>query len=728
MYRSPGVLLIALLLWSGWSARTVQEATPAPTASPDSQLIGFTRERARWQWELESRIPSLISTERMRLYHRALTAEPHHAGTEANERTAEYLAERLREFGFDSVAFYRYEVLLPRPVERRVELVAPERYRLRLSEPPLPPDPDTRKSGVLPPFNAYSADGSVEAEVVYVNYGIPEDYRVLDSLGISVEGKIVLARYGRSWRGIKPKVAAEHGAIAVLLYSDPADDGYVRGDVMPDGKWRPEWGVQRGSVMDMPIYPGDPQTPGYPSKPGAQRLPLSEVPTLQKIPVLPISYGDALPILRNLKGPVAPESWRGGLPVTYHIGPGPARVRMTVRQDWSVRPIVNVIGYLWGSEARDKIIMAGGHRDAWTFGGRDPISGAVSLLESARALAQLARDGHRPRRTIAIASWDAEEYGLIGSTEYAEEFAEQLRQQLILYLNRESYTAGDFEAGGSHALEPFINEVTRAVPAPEGLGTIWNFWKARTADRRIVRTDAGERIRITALGSGSDYTAFLDHLGIPSVNLGFDSGNGIYHSRYDTHWFFITYGDPGFRYGERLADLVARFLLRLANADILPFDYAITAETIQHYLDELEDLQTRHLKTPVDLSSVRRAARVLEATAVAFRAERDRILQLPAARLAAHRGTLAIINEHLQRAEQGFLHPEGLPGRPWFRHTLYAPGLYTGYGVKTLPGIREAIEQGNAAEAQAMAEATAAALERVRQHLVAAIAAASTIR
>ena len=727
MYWSFGVFLFVLTLGASWSAPLIPETASVQTVSPDSQLLGFTREHARLQWELEARIPALISTERMRTYHRALTSEPHHAGTEANERTAEYLAARLREFGFDSVAFYRYEVLLPRPVERRVELIAPERYRLRLSEPPLAPDPDTRKDGVLPPFNAYSADGTVEAEVVYVNYGIPEDYRVLDSLGISVEGKIVLARYGRSWRGIKPKVAAERGALAVLLYSDPADDGYVQGDVMPDGKWRPEWGVQRGSVLDMPLYPGDPQTPGYPSKPGADRLPLSEVPNLPKIPVLPIAYGDALPILRSLKGPVAPAAWRGGLPVTYHIGPGPARVRMTVRQDWSVRPIVNVIGYLWGREEPDKIIMAGGHRDAWTFGGRDPISGAASLLETARALAHLAREGHRPRRTIAIASWDAEEYGLIGSTEYVEEFAEQLQQQLIVYLNRESYTAGPFQAGGSHALELFINEVTQAVPAPEGSGTVWNFWKARTTAQRLVRTARGERIRIAALGSGSDYTAFLDHLGIPSVNLGFDSGNGIYHSRYDTHWFFTTYGDPGFRYGERLADLVARFLLRLANADILPFDYAITAETIQQYLDELEALQSRYLQEPVDLQAVRQAAQVLEATAIAFRAERDRILRLPASTLEAHRSTLATINEHLRRAEQGFLHPEGLPGRPWFRHTLYAPGFYTGYGVKTLPGIREAIEAGNAAEAQAMAHATAAALERVRRHLVAALAAAAAI-
>jgi len=412
----PAVILIATALVFG---------SVASAQSPGDRLLGFTAAGTEAQRALERQLLGEPAGERMLEYHTALTSEPHHAGTAAQERTAEYYAERLREFGFDEVLMNRYEVLLPYPVHREVTLLEPERYELRLFEPPLEQDsvvvdPFSDDEGVLPPFNAYSADGDVTGEVVYVNYGIPEDYEMLDELGVSVEGKIVVARYGRSWRGIKPRLAAERGAIGCLIYSDPADDGYVQGDVLPEGKWRPEWGVQRGSVMDMPTYPGDPQTPGVPSKPDAERIPLDQVTTLQKIPVLPISYGDALPILRNLDGADLPEDWRGGLPITYKTGPGPARVHMRLEFDWSVRPIVNVIGILRGSEQPEKIVMAGGHRDAWTFGGQDPISGTVSMLETARIIGAAAQRGSRPKRSIAIASWDAEEWVLIGSVEYGE--------------------------------------------------------------------------------------------------------------------------------------------------------------------------------------------------------------------------------------------------------------------------------------------------------------------
>ncbi len=384
------------------------------STAQDKKLLGFSARSAALQEELEGQVLGAPSAARMDEYHRVMTAEPHHAGTEANEKTGEYYAERLREFGFDEVIMNRYEVLLPRPVKRRVTLLEPERYELTLREPPLAPDPDTRSEDVLPTFHAYAADGDVTGDVVYVNYGLPADYEVLDSLGVSVKDKIVIARYGRSWRGIKPRLAAERGAVGCLIYSDPADDGFVRGDVLPEGQWRPEFGVQRGSVMDMPTYPGDPQTPMRPSKPGVERIPLDQVVTLQKIPVLPISYGDALPILRNLEGEVGVEDFRGGLPITYHVGPGPARVRLQLESDWSVRPIVNVIGILRGSEEPNRWIMAGGHRDAWNFGGRDPISGAVSLLESGRVLGALARQGLRTQCSIVQASWDALEYGLNG--------------------------------------------------------------------------------------------------------------------------------------------------------------------------------------------------------------------------------------------------------------------------------------------------------------------------
>jgi len=709
---------LALAAWSlglGGSSLAAQEAS----------LPGFTRQAAERQRALEALILGKPQAERMDAYHRVLAAEPHHAGTEANIRLADYYAQRLREFGFDSVALYRYEVLLPRPLERRISLLKPERYDLRLEEPPNPADPDTRKPGVLPPYNAYAADGDVTGEVVYVNYGMPADYRVLDSLGISVAGKIVIARYGGGWRGIKPKVAAEHGAVACIIYSDPADDGYAQGDVVPAGKWRPEWGVQRGSVMDMPLYPGDPLTPGRPAKPGVERLPLAQVPTIEKIPTIPVAWGDALPILRNLGGPVVPAAWRGALAITYHVGPGPATVRLVLKNDWSVRPIVNVVGILRGSEQPDRLVMAGGHRDAWTFGARDPTSGAVSLLETARVLAELAQNGHRPRRSIAIASWDGEEYGLLGSTEFGEDLAATLRQQLVVYLNRESYTAGDFSADGVHSLQPLVNAVTQAVRLPDDRRTVHQAWAAARPGGLLERGGARE-VRLGALGSGSDYTVFLDHLGIPSLDFGFESGNGIYHSRYDTYWFFTRFGDPGYAYGVRLAELVGIFLSRMANADVLPFDYASTAETVDRYLDELErEAKSRNLD--VDLSAARGANARLAATAAALDAEVDRITRLEAPVLARWSEPVRQLNDLLVQAEQAFLAEEGLPRRPWFKHQLYAPGFYTGYGVKTLPGVREALENNDAAEARRMAGVLAGALDRARAVLARAIAVAVSI-
>ncbi len=699
------------------------------------RLSGFGAAAADQQARLERALLGEPSGRRMNRYHVVLTAEPHHAGTPANERTAVYIADRLREFGFDSILTPRYEVLLPRPIERTVTLVEPTRYELLLTEPPLPGDPDTEKEGVLPPFNAFSADGDVTAQVVYVNYGLPGDYAVLDSLGISVEGRIVIARYGRSWRGIKPRLAAERGAVGALLYSDPEDDGFVRGPVMPEGKWRPEHGVQLGSVMDMPTHPGDPQTPFTPSVAGADRLPLDSLATVQTIPVQPISYGDAEPILRALAGASAPEAWQGGLPIDYHLGPGPATVHMRLRFDWQVRPIVNVIGLLLGSEEPDRWVMAGGHRDAWTFGGRDPMSGAVSLLETARVIGEQVRRGRRPRRTIAVASWDAEDWGLIGSTEWGEELSEALPGKVVVYVNRESYTAGPFSASGSHALQPLVNDVARRISAPGGEGSVYDAWKAGAeqsddeASEVEARPAAGEEpapaaaermpplvdyggwtdVRLGALGSGSDYTVFIDHLGIPSLDLRFDSPNGIYHSRYDTHRFFTTYGDPGFETGERLAELVALLLTRLANAEVLPFDYVATAETIERYLDEL-DGEVRSRRVPVLLQGVREANRSFALNAAALNAAIDTILALPPEARAPLAGIVDDVNDLLLAIERGFLRPAGLPGRPWYRHQLYAPGFYTGYGVKTLPGIREAIEQGDALTAQRMADALEASL------------------
>lgn len=690
--------------------------------SQEIKLMGFIEPSANKQINLEKKIIGMPSAQRMDTYHLAMTAKPHHAGTQANVETAEYYAERLREFGFDEVIMNHYEVLLPRPIEREITLIAPETYKLKLFEPSMPEDPDSGQEGVLPTFNAYSADGDVTTEVVYVNYGIPEDYEVLDSLGISVRGKIVIARYLRSWRGIKPRLAAERGAVGCLIYSDPADDGFVKGDVMPDGKWRPEHGVQRGSVMDMPHYPGDPQTPMRPSKKGAKRIPLDEVTTFQKIPVQPISYGDALPILRCLGGKAVPEAWQGGLPIAYHFGPGPARVHMKLKFDWSIRPIVNVIGILRGSQEPKKIVMAGGHRDAWTFGGRDPISGAVSLLESARMIGELARQGHRPKRSIAFASWDAEEYGLIGSTEYGEEFGKELQGNLVVYLNRESYTAGNFSAGGVHALQPFINEVTHFVRMPNNEETVFHAWLKRSRENSIIEFKGEKHVRIGALGSGSDYTVFLDHLGIPSMNIGFSSGNGIYHSRYDSRWFFTTFGDPGFKYGEKLSEVVAVFLMRMARADILPFDYTATAETIDRYLDEIEtEIENRGFSEKLDLCDIREANRQLAAAATVLNGEIQRILSMDETQSRRHRKSIRKLNDRILNIEAAFLHSEGLPGRPWFKHQIYAPGYYTGYGVKTLPGVREAIEKNDIEEARKMANVLEQVLINARAVLLDAI-------
>ena len=683
----------------------------------EKPLIGFSSKGSLKELALERRLGRALP-KRMNEYHLIMTAEPHHAGTEANIKIGHYYAEKLKEFGFDEVQTSHYEVLLPRPIERSVTLISPERYELKLVEPPYDEDQDLTKDGVLPPYNAYAADGDITGEIVFVNYGLPEDYKVLDSLGVSVRGKIVLAKYGRSWRGIKPKIASEHGAIGCLIYSDPEDDGFVQGEVMPKGKWRPEWGVQRGSVMDMPTYPGDPLTPFQAAKGDVKRLPLDKVPTLQKIPVLPISYGDALPILRNIEGPIAPDSWKGGLAITYHIGPGPAEVRMKLKSDWSLRTIMNVIGILRGSEEPEKIVMVGSHRDAWTFGGRDPISGATVLLETGKLLGDLAKKGYRPKRSIAIASWDGEEYGLIGSVEYGEEFAETLKNNVVVYLNRESYTAGNFSASGVHSLQPFINQLTKDINMPGSQGTVYDSWKENSNENRLIKHNGYENVRLGALGSGSDYTVFLDHLGIPSINLGFGSGNGVYHSRYDTHWFFTQYGDPGFVYGIALTDLVAKFLLRMANSTVYPFDYSSTAETIHQYIDEVEkESEDRNVAKHLNFSSLRKSTEILHATSLVLNNQIELLLSNP----GANRALIKEVNRYLLLAEENFTDNGGLPGRPWFRHQIYAPGFYTGYGVKTLPGVREAIEKGDTREAQKMMVVLEQSLQRVQKTLLNAV-------
>src|SRR3989449_3512373 len=567
------------------------------TSEEPPELRGFSPQAARAEREWEAKLQALPSTDSLREYMRRLSARPHHVGSPYDNANAEWLLSKFKEWGWQA-QIETFDVLFPTPRERVVELVAPTRFTAKLQEPPVAGDATSAQQGEqLPTYNAYSIDGDVTAPLVYVNYGIPADYERLERLGISVKGAIVIARYGASWRGIKPKVAAEHGAVGCLIYSDPKDDGFRQGDVYPQGPWRPRDGVQRGSVADMPLYPGDPLTPGVGATPGAKRLSLAEAPTITKIPVLPISYADAQPLLAALGGPVAPDAWRGALPIVYKVGPGPAKVHLRVKADWGTRTLHDVIARLPGATAPDEWIIRGNHHDAWVNGAQDPISGLVPLLEEARALGTLARQGWKPRRTIVYAAWDGEEPGLLGSTEWVEAHGAELDKHAAVYLNSDVNSRGYFEAAGSHSLERFINDVARDITDPETKLSIWKRAQLRaiadagSADARAeIRGRAA--LRIAALGSGSDYTPFLQHGGIASLNLGFggEGGGGIYHSIYDDFKWFTTFDDTSFVYGRALAQTVGTAVMRLADAEVVPYQFTAFAETVGRYVKEVEKL------------------------------------------------------------------------------------------------------------------------------------------
>jgi N-acetylated-alpha-linked acidic dipeptidase len=594
---------------------------------------------------------------------------------------------------------------MPWPTERLVEQTAPTRFTLSLKEPTIPEDSDSGDADSTPTFNAYSADGDVTGQIVYVNYGMPADYQRLKELGISVKGRIVLARYGGGWRGIKPKVAYENGAVGCLIYSDPRDDGYFAGDVYPGGAYRPETGVQRGSVMDMPVHPGDPLSPGWASEPGAKRLTREQSATLMKIPVLPISYGDAMPLLRALKGPVAPEPWRGALPVTYHIGPGPAEVRMKLAFEWQTRPLHNVIVRIDGSTFPDEWIVFGNHHDAWVNGADDPISGAVALMETGRGLAELLKTGWRPKRTLILALWDGEEWGLLGSTEWAEKHGAELREKGAVYINTDSSGKGWLNAGGSHGLQQFLNEVARDIPDPRTGKPIVEEGRRRAVmsepetDRAAAQADPA--LRLQPLGSGSDFTPFLQHLTLSSLNLGFggESGGGVYHSVYDSVNWYTKYSDGDFVYGRTLAQTTGTLLLRLADAPVLPFQFNDTADTLMRYVVELEKLAQSKKDAKVDLGPVRAAVDSLKRAGQAFEKAYGSIGRASSAALVS-RAELKTLNALLIQSERKLGNSDGLPRRDWFKHQIYAPGFYTGYGVKTMPQIREGLEEGRFEEAQ----------------------------
>jgi N-acetylated-alpha-linked acidic dipeptidase len=672
---------------------------PSPGAS---KITGISGWQGKVQTGWEKKFREIPQQERLKEYMRILSAEPHHLGSAAGKRNAEWMRDRFKSWGLDC-ELEEFDVLFPTPKERILELVSPDKYQARLKEPAIPEDPDSSDENQLPAYNAYSGDGDVTAPLVYVNYGIPADYEQLKTLGVDVKGKIVIARYGASWRGIKPKVAFEHGAIGCIIYSDPKEDGYYRGDVYPKGPYRNENGVQRGSVMDMPIHPGDPLTPGWGAKRNVRRLARDQAKTLMKIPVLPVSYSDALPLLKALSGPVAPENWRGALPLTYHVGPGPATVRLKVTSDWNIRTIYNVIARIAGSTYPDEWVIRGNHHDAWVNGAEDPISGMVALLEEARAFGALTKQGWRPRRTIIFCAWDGEEPGLLGSTEWVEHHREELLQKAVAYINSDATGKGAFSAGGSHSLEKFLNEVAREIPDPVTGEPIWE--KMRTIISRterqmgrepeVVRRDPYDK-PINALGSGSDYTAFLDHLGIASLNLSFtgESEGGIYHSIYDSFNWFTKFSDGDFKYTRALAQAAGTATMRLADAHILPFEFTNFARTIENYIEEIEKLPSQG----VDFGPLRSSVEKLKQSAVDY----DRALRssaLTAGLSGGNPDALKELNKLLYQSERRLLSEAGLPRREWFKHQIYAPGFYTGYGVKTLPGVREAIEQKNWTEA-----------------------------
>jgi len=701
-------------------------------------IIGFNPGEAKEELQLESTFESKLSAANLDNWMQRMAAKPHWVGTEYGRENAEWMAAQFKSWGYDT-KIETYDILFPYPKIRELELLGPVPYKAKLTAVPVEGDPYTSQGeALLPSYNAFSTDGEVSADLVFVNYGIPSDYEELEKLGIDVKGKIVIAKYYGSWRGIKPKLAAEKGAIGCIIYSDPEDDGYVQGDVYPKGAFKNKTGVQRGSVMDMPLYPGDVLTPGYGATKNAKRLDRKDAPTITKIPVLPISYEDAQPLLEALGGPVAPDSWRGGLPVTYHIGPGPAKVRLKLAFDWKLTPAHNVIATLKGSEFPDQWVMRGNHHDAWVHGANDPVSGMVALMEEARAVGELYKEGHRPKRTIVYCAWDAEEPGLIGSTEWVEDHQAELQQKVVAYINTDGNGRGFFGAGGSHTLQAMVNEVADIVKDPQTDVSI----KERRIARQLVSggTDA---FGLSALGSGSDYTPFIQHAGIASLNLGFGGENegGEYHTIYDTYPHYKRFKDPEFAYGVALANTAGRIVLRLANAAVLPFEFKQWHTTVSGYLKEIMD-ETESMR-----SSVQKHNELVAKNAYELAADPREVFVKPKAReaipyldfspvqnsLSELKNSIQALesislerlpevkkralNEKLMHAEQVLTDARGLPRRPWFRHQIYAPGFYTGYGVKTLPGVREAIEQKDWKEAQEEILRLAATFEKLDTYI-----------
>lgn len=717
-------------------------AAYAVDATPATPLRGYTAEHSAQEVQWEQKFRTLPDPEHIRENMRRLSARPHHVGSPYDKDNAEWLVAQLKSFGLDA-KIEQFEALFPTPKSRKLELLGPTKYEAKLEEPALAVDPTSnQKSEQLPTYNAYSRDGDVTAPLVYVNYGAPADYEELARMGVSVKGAIVIVRYGQTWRGIKPKLAAEHGAVGCIIYSDPKDDGYVRGEIYPEGPMRPPDGVQRGSVMDMPVYPGDPQTPGVGAKPGVKLIPLDQVKTITKIPVMPISYADATPFLKSLSGQTVPENWRGALPFTYKTGPSKVMAHLALSFNWDRKPLYDVVATIPGSTYPDQWVIRGNHHDAWVNGAGDPLSGASPELEEARAFGELLKQGWKPKRTILYCFWDGEEPALLGSTEWAEYHAEELKQHAVAYFNSDGNGRGFFRAEGSHSLENLINGVAKDVADPETGLSVWK--RARLAD--LLRASPETRAelkssrdtRIGALGSGSDYTVFIDHLGIPSANLGYggeDQGGGQYHSIYDDFYWYTHFQDTDFAYGKALAETAGSIMMRMADADVLPYQFADQADTVHTYVTQVEKLATSmraeikernadlaagaykaaadpkkvSVPPPVDVvppyfnfSPLDQASDDLTAAAAAY----EKALSTDGS------GADPAVNTELMKASRALMDAQGLPNRPWFENMIYAPGFYTGYGVKTLPAVREAIEQKDWSLVDGEIARTAAAIER----------------
>jgi N-acetylated-alpha-linked acidic dipeptidase len=702
----------------------------SPEPNKDARLDGFSSEHARAEREWESKFRALPDARKQRDYMQLLSARPHHVGSAYDEQNAEWILSKFKEWGLDA-HIESFKVLFPTPKQRLVELLAPSHYLAKLREPAMSEDPTSNQQDEqLPTYNAYSRDGDVTAPLVYVNYGLPDDYERLQRLGVSVEGAIVIARYGNSWRGMKPKVAAEHGAVGCIIYSDPKDDGYFGGDVFPKGPMRPDQGVQRGSVMDFASnYPGDPLTPDR-GDPNAPHMTASNAPSITKIPTLPISYGDAQPLLAALTGPLAPEEWRGALPIAYHVGPGAAKVHLVVESNWDVKEVHDVIARIPGSSEADEWVVRGNHHDGWVNGAEDPISGQMTLLEEARSFGELLKQGWKPKRTIIYCAWDGEEPMLLGSTAWAETHGRELQEHAAIYINTDGNDRGYLMMEGSHSLEHLMNDVARNIDDPESKLSVLErdrlvaITRAKSEDDRKELRERPD-LRMNALGSGTDYTAFVDHLGIASLNLAYqgEDDGGIYHSIYDDFYWYTHFSDTNFAYGVALSQTVGTAVMRMADADVLPYEFIDFADTMRKYNKDLQKLlqdkqdeareREQELKegafraafdprkptvpppaedTPphLNFAPLENALEVLSKSAEHYKAAFNKA---EASGFPESDRQLAALNQKLLQSERRLTDPTGLPRRSWYKHMIYAPGVYTGYAPKTMPGIREAIEQ-----------------------------------